>query len=322
MSKKIVLVGGPGNSGSGAIHDLIKSSDKFISPFDGQEFRMVNDPYGLDSLFKSFYESGNFYNFSAALKDFYDYNVFLSEIKIRNNRNKNFLIKNKKKYTFLIETFIKKITEVEYYGYPQFSKFRISYLKNLDFKFKNLIYSNNQKRPMKMIIPKKKKIFLKESQLLLKGIFEINLNEKNRFKNIILNQGLNIFNPLSSVKFYGKAKCIIVLRDPKSIFYSMKSRKSFGYPGYNLDLFIDWYKKYFEKFKKIKSKNILYIQFEKFFLNSKSEIKKLSNFLGEEIAYKNFDFIKTEKNLFKAKNFLKVSEMNKIDKKLKKYIFW
>ena len=128
-----------------------------------------------------------------------------------------------------------------------------------------------------MIIPKRKN-FLKESQLLLKGIFEINLNEKNRFKNIILNQGLNIFNPLSSVKFYGKAKCIIVLRDPKSIFYSMKSRKSFGYPGYNLDLFIDWYKKYFEKFKKIKSKNILYIQFEKFFLNSKSEIKKLSNF--------------------------------------------
>ena len=94
MSKKIILAGGPGNSGSGAIHDLIKSSDKFISPFYGQEFRMVNDPYGLESLFKSFYENDNFYNFSAALKDFYDYNIFLSEIKIRNNGNKNFLIKD------------------------------------------------------------------------------------------------------------------------------------------------------------------------------------------------------------------------------------
>ncbi len=322
MSKKIVLVSGPGNSGSGAIHDLIKSSDKFTSPFDGQEFRMVNDPYGLDSLFKSFYENDNFYNFSAALKDFYDYNIFLSEIKIRNNKSKNFLIKDKKKYISLVESFIKKLTEVEYYGYPQFSKFRISYLRNLDFKFKNLIYSNNQKRPMKMIIPKKKKIFLKESPLLIRNIFEINLKGKNKLKNIILNQGLNIFNPISSLKFYGKAKCIIVLRDPKSIFYSMKSRKSFGYPGYNLDLFIDWYKKYFEKFKKIKDKNILYIQFEKFFSNLNSETSKLSNFLGENIDYKNFDYLKTEKNLFKAKKFLKISEMNKIDKKLKKYIFW
>ena len=273
MLKKTILVCGPGNSGSGAIHDLLLFSKMFVNPFGEQEYRMVNDPYGLDNLFKSFYENNNFYNYSSSLEDFISYNNFLSKIEVNSNNIKIKLIRNKKKYNNLINNFVKRITDVEYFAYPQFSKNKLSYLSNINFKIKNFFGSNTIKRPFKLIIPKKKQIFVHEAKKLLNSIFLTNIPSIKKEQAFLINQGVNIFDPLNSSKYYQNPKIIIVLRDPKSVYFSMKSRKSFGYPGYNLDLFLKWYPKYMKNLKKINSNKILYIQFEKFFSNFKEEKK-------------------------------------------------
>ena len=53
----IVIVLGTGNSGAGAIHDFLWSRDDFQSPFDGKEFRVVNDPNGINDLYFSLYKN-------------------------------------------------------------------------------------------------------------------------------------------------------------------------------------------------------------------------------------------------------------------------
>ena len=54
---KTVIVLGTGNSGAGAIHDYLSSREDFQSPFDGAEFRIVNDPDGIDELYNSLYKN-------------------------------------------------------------------------------------------------------------------------------------------------------------------------------------------------------------------------------------------------------------------------
>ena len=324
FKKKIVLVAGPGNSGSGALHDLLLLGKNFVSPFENQEFRMINDPNGLDQLYNCFYKNTNFYNYSVSLQDFISYNQFLSDLKVNIHNKKTKLIKNKKKYNSMMLGFIKKIIDVEYYAYPQFSKHKLGYLKNLNFKLNNLLFKIKKKnRPYRMIIPKNEKIFVKESKKLIESLFLNNLPKNLKKKNLLINQGLNIFDPIGSTKYYRNPKIIIVLRDPKSIYYSMKSRKSYAYPGYNLDLFINWYGKYMNKFRKLKNKNIIYIRFEKFFLDYDKEKKKLNKFLNIEIDPENkFDIEKTRNNIYKAKKYLSKNEINKINLKLKKYLYW
>ena len=77
-------------------------------------------------------------------------------------------------------------------------------------------------------------------------------------------------------------KIVLINRDPRSVYYSMRSRQSFAYPGYDINLFVEWYdyiiKKEINCQKKIK--NIIEINYERFLNNFKSESKKLNKFLN------------------------------------------
>ena len=42
-----------GNSGAGLIHDYLLGRDDFKSPFFGQEFRLISDPYGIENLYNN-----------------------------------------------------------------------------------------------------------------------------------------------------------------------------------------------------------------------------------------------------------------------------
>ena len=61
---KTVIVLGSGNSGAGAVHDYLLSRNDFQSPFSGKEFRIVNDPDGLDELYNSLYKNFSLNAFS------------------------------------------------------------------------------------------------------------------------------------------------------------------------------------------------------------------------------------------------------------------
>ena len=113
-------------------------------------------------------------------------------------------------------------------------------------------------------------------------------------------------------------------RDPRSVFASMKLRKSLSYPGHDVNIFIKWYKSIISKVGLIKnSRNILCVKYEDFIINHNKESKKLLKFLNIKKKQKNrFNLEDSKKNIYKANIVLTKKEKHLIKSKLKKYLQW
>ena len=109
----------------------------------------------------------------------------------------------------------------------------------------------------------------------------IKSNCKNlKKKNIILDQATSFWKPEIANNYFDNLKIIVVTRDPRSVFYSMKFRGSYAYPGYHIEKFVKWYDEIFsnQKLLQKQQKNIINIKFEKFF-NDDGYKLKLEKFL-------------------------------------------
>ncbi len=319
---KFVITSSPGNSGGGAIHDYLLSRDDFESPSNGEEMRLISEPYGIENLYKNFYENFSINNAAESVFQFENY--------CKNLKNDKWL-KSKKvygdKFYKFTQQFIKEIKSVEYVGLPQYKRISLNNLDNLKSKINRKLFKHkhNQYKSFKMILPVKKKIFIESTKKLLLNYFNAKIkNLKN--KNIILDQATNYWNPCVAFKYFDNLKIIQVNRDPRSIFYSMKSRGSFAYPGYDLKLFISWYKKILKINKhidKIYKKNIMQINFEDFVLDFDTSSKKINNFLNiKKIKNIDFDLENSKKNVFKAKKFLPKNEIKILEKNFKYNLLW
>ena len=79
---------------------------------------------------------------------------------------------------------------------------------------------------------------------------------------------------ISSTKYYGENREIIfVKRNPKAIFWSMKRRNSLAYPGYDVKLFVEWFKKIHEKINFREFDKIITVNYEEFFSNFEEQKK-------------------------------------------------
>lgn len=311
---KTVIVLGSGNSGAGAIHDYLLSREDFQSPFAGKEFRIVNDPDGIDELYNSLYKN---FNINGCSNKIYNFQTFINNT-YKSRYNKKHKI-YKKNLTSLADEFIKKITLINYNGSPQFYFDKISYLKKLNFYLNRFLLRKNARdiEMLKMIIPCKEKLFLKYTKEFLFNIFK-SCQNFNLKQNIVIEQGGNFLSPIDSTKYYGEnRKVILVTRDPKAIFWSMKRRNSLSYPGYDVKKFVIWYREISKKIKNINNQKLIKIKFESFFKNFNEEKNKLCNELDISASCKdNFNIYHTIKNLYKFQNNLSHSEIKYIDDNL------
>lgn len=315
---KIFIVLGSGNSGAGAIHDYLLSRDDFFSPFKGKEFRLVNDPDGIDELYNSFYKnfsvngvSNKLNNFSNFLISFY-YSRYNKKNKIL---NKDFLkISNK---------FLSKIVSLQYNGSPQFYLDKLNIKKKINFYFQRIILKKHPKniKLLNMIMPCDENLFFSLCHDYLHEIFKLS-EDYDEKKNIVIEQGGNFISPISSTKYYGENREIIfVKRNPKAIFWSMKRRNSLAYPGYDVKLFVEWFKKIHEKINFREFDKIITVNYEEFFSNFEEQKKNLCLKLKINADIKdNFDLISTKKNLTKFKDNLSDKEIEYIDKELKDFL--
>ena len=311
---KIVIVLGSGNSGAGAIHDYLLSRNDFQTPFDGKEFRIVNDPNGLDQLYHSLYKNFSVNGSANSIEEFREF--------ISNTHNSNYhKDKNSKKNLIKFSNkFLKQISKITYNGSPRFYLDKLSLMKKINFYIKRFIFMKNAKEIplLEMTLPCEEKKFLEYTEEYLFSIFRSYKNFDKK-KNIVIEQGGNFTDPLNSTKYYGQnRKIIVVNRDPKAIFWSMKRRNSLSYPGNDIKKFVIWYRELQKKIINIKSNNIIKVKFESFFENFKIEKKKLSNNLGiSNITVDNFDINHTLKNLYKFKENLSKKEIKYLDDNLK-----
>ena len=274
-----IITASPGLSGSGLISDFLLSNHEYETPFkkfkkgDHQaEFRFVHDPGGLESLYKGFYENFSINNSSYVFHEFNKYVEKLKKLSVLKNKKKIFLYD--KKFFKLIENFKKKIIKIEYYGLPQFFRLGLDNKQRLLWRMTNKFKSAQDLKFFKMVIPVNENIFIKEA----KNLLESYCNNYSK-KKIVIDQGVNFWNPLTSLKFYENAKVILVIRDPRSVFSSMKKRQSLSYPGHDVNIFINWYQSIMERFKKFKfSSNVKIIKYERFILDHFNEKKKIIKF--------------------------------------------
>ena len=313
----MVIVLGSGNSGAGAVHDFLLSREDFQSPFNGKEFRLVNDPDGIDELYCSFYDN---FSVNGCANKINNFLTFTNNYYFSNYNKKNKILN--KSFIKLSKEFIKNISYIEYNGSPQFFFDKISFLKKINFYFKRFILNKNSKEIelIKMIMPCSRNQFLYYSENYIKKIFRSNYNFDEK-KNIVIEQGGNFLNPISSTKYYGKQrKIIVVTRNPKAIYWSMKRRNSLSYPGNDVKIFVKWYKEFITKINKEEFRGVINIKFENFFENFETETKILSNKLNIDINIKNtFNLDYTLKNLYKYKDNLSSEEISYIDNNLNEY---
>lgn len=192
-------------------------------------------------------------------------------------------------------------------------------------KKKFLRYKNHEHGLYKMNIPVDNDMFILETKKYLFKVFKSNVSNISK-KNIIMDQATNYWRPETTFKYFNNQKIIIVTRDPRSIYYSMKSRMSYSYPGYDIKKFVKWYQEIMKKREIISKKNkdnIIEIKFENFVSNFENEKIKLEKFLKLSSQNVNkFDYKFTKNNMLKAKEKLDKNDLNYIKKNLNNYLQW
>ena len=191
---KTVIVLGSGNSGASAIHDYLLSED-FHSPFSGKEFKIVNDPDGIHELYYSLYKN---FSVNGSANAIYNFKEF-----IRNDYSSNYNKKNKVFSENIIkfsDIFLDQISQTKYNGSPQF--FQLSKFKKIEFLLLFFFKKNAKEIPLiNMTLPCSEELFKYAEEFILNIIkSNKNLDEKN----IVIEQGGNFLNPISSTKYYGR----------------------------------------------------------------------------------------------------------------------
>ena len=147
------------------------------------------------------------------------------------------------------DDFLAKIIEISYNGSPQFYFDKMSKIQKYLFYFKRFILRQQSRSIdlLNMSLPVNKNEFLINCETYLQNIFLTSTNLSTT-KGFVINQGGNFWYPVSSTKYYGKNTYpILVTRDPKGIFWSMKRRNSLSYPGHDIKIFVKWYRSIMEK---------------------------------------------------------------------------
>ena len=319
-----IIVVGSGYSGSSAVRDYLISRKDCIAPFYNQEFRFINDPDGIDSLYFNLYKNFSINTSSESLSRFEIFARNTSEIKFNDGKKFSFLYSSY--FMSAIKKYLKKIVDIEYSANPQFKKITGLKYQNFLNKVHKKIFKEDLNHKFKMRITCGEKDFLNFTKKLIKNIILLNIKKKKEkiLPNIILDQAVNFFQPETAFKYFDNLKIIIVTRDPRSIYYSMKSRDSQKYPWKNIKAFTEWYKIIMNARQKPKKNyNILNIKFEDFAKNFSRETVKINKFLNiKDLTNYSFDNKSTYYNAYKAKKLLSVNERKYIENKLQKYLQW
>ena len=138
---KTVIVLGSGNSGAGGVRDYLMSRDDFQSPFIDQEFRIINDPDGINDLYVNLYKNFSINNAANAVNNFI---LFIGNC-YHSRLNKKKKIYNKKIIS-LTKSYLNQIIKVKYNGAPRFFLDKLNNFKKLNFYFSRFILKKNAEK--------------------------------------------------------------------------------------------------------------------------------------------------------------------------------
>jgi len=289
----VFLIGGFGRSGTGAIHQLLRTHNKIFA-LPNYEFRLLTDPDGLLSLKSAVVDNWNIFQVDFALtrfiKIFNNLGSNYSGPYVRSNFNKFF----GKSYMEALDQFLIDLGLVEYKGlWAGKSKLKQKLILKIT-KQNKLLIGNPKIRYCNNLTDKE---FFIYSQKLVQRMHEnCMLDSKKSF--ILLNEPNSTQNVQSSMELSGAEKIIIVYRDPRDAFASFRTKDwSPTKISDAINYFKSVYNRWFIEKEKISNNNICEIKLESLVNDSSKQLDKLSEFLNIDI---NINLI--EKSNFSPKN--------------------
>tara|TARA_Y100000816_G_scaffold280556_1_gene254071 strand:+ start:681 stop:1661 length:981 start_codon:yes stop_codon:yes gene_type:complete len=324
MTYKTINTVGTGYSGASAIYEFLQKTKLFYDPFPNSQFSISYDPGGLLDLENVIKNQFTINKSTLAHNKFFELIKFYCDQNSRFKTGKN-LIKYNKHLNNLLKNFLNNIIVLEYNGETALTNYNSGLYEQLRFKILNYLYKfkkEKRKNRKKLFMFCDIEIFEKEVKKLFSEIFIINNKDE---KDIILEHAGTIFHPKSSLKYFSNPYSLCVFRDPRDIFSELK-RKNFKFPGYNVEIFCSWYENIQKKIslEEKLDKKVLFFNFEDFVINKIETINKIFDHIHYDrldINNVDFNFNRCEKNVNKFKKELHNSEIEYIEKKLKKYLY-
>jgi len=325
MNYKTVNTVGTGYSGSSAIYEFLQKTNLFYDPFPSSQFSISYDPGGLADLEIVIKNQFTINKSKLAHQNFLELIKFYCDKNSKFQTGKN-LIKYNKDLNHLLKNFLNNILSLEYYGETTFINYKSNIYEKFKYKILDYLYKfkkEKRKNKNKLFLFCDIENFEKEVEKLFIEIFEKN-NSQN--KDIILEQAGTIFNPKSSLKYFKNPYNLCVVRDPRDIYTELK-RKGFKFPGYSVEIFCDWYDNIYKKINldEKSEKEVLFLNFEDFVIKKQEMINKIFDHIQLErieISNVNFDFRRCENNINLFESELVKSEIEYIEKKLRKYLYF
>tara|TARA_B100001057_G_scaffold500944_1_gene619044 strand:- start:19046 stop:20014 length:969 start_codon:yes stop_codon:yes gene_type:complete len=319
---KKILIAGPGCSGSGAVLDFLKARNDTFIPFKDEEFRIVNDPSGINNLEKNFYDNFSINNSSDCYAKFNQFCKKLTKFKNRQNQKTY-----PKEFKNIYKKYLSEIIYLSYNGMPRFQKFNLNLIDKIIFYFSSIVLKKKIENInlYKMILPIEKSNFVNISKKFIEDILFYS-NDKIDNKIAIIDQGVNIFNLNENLKYFSNSKCILTVRDPRGTFHTlMKLKKqniAQAYQGMDLIKFVEWYKFIYDKIIQIElnKNNTLIVKFEDFIINHHSTSKKIFDFLNLESQNTSFNIKKSLTNVNDVEKEIGEKNLQYIKSKLKDYL--
>lgn len=317
-SKKIIVLGS-GNSGSGAIYDYLTGRPDISMPLD-KEFRLIQDPGGLADLHDAYSLGYHPQRASETINEFIDFcnrcgrsnrlygNYF-------NARYGNGYAKLLHNYFQRVDDFLGSICE-RVDDEIQKSGDVFPFLNVVKDKFADARRRVNGKLLVQgHFVPTVDETeFLKKCEWFLNELFPLSKAAGINQSGLAIDQGGSYWSPESSTVYYGKnRKVIVVSRDPRGVFNSLKT-KGLGYPGNDVHLFCKWYRSIMNHVHEDEwnSVHVTHVQYENFVIDFDKEKQKLDEFLEIDTDIdSDADMEKSAYNATKYQHLL-TTEENKI----------
>ena len=309
---KIVSILGNTNSGAGAIYEYLVGRKDTNDPFQKKEFRILNDPGGINDLYNC-YDSFSLQSFNDSLDKLINLEKFYRSD--RNFFSDGLGLKKVYNYEYLWDKYISKIKGDYYYHRYIFSDIQKNFLIQI---FKRIITRFGYRKILfrKYYTGVSKRDYRDYTYNFLMKIISSN-NESNLLN--VLNQCGNFCAPIKSTELLGEPKIICVRRNPLDQYTELKLHKGMKSPKE----FINWYLhlKKMESRDQFNDEKVIEIDFEDFVLNHEKSKKLICNFLNIENNIKsNYNPKLSRKNIGKFKKFLNPSEISFINSELSNII--
>ena len=319
---KIITLGS-GATGSSAIEDYLLGREDITSAPINQEFRLIQDPGGLIELHAAICFGFHMNRASAAIEAFKDLCDRCGRSKSWHPKGLNYR-KTIKNFDEKVDRFINRITAVSYSGFPFCERSKLTKWQSyLYFRKLSKAKSKGSKPDIgTMRLPVAEDVFLKEAETFLNSLI---LDGEDGFdKPIVIEQGGSFWTPVSSTRYFGNRKVIVVTRDPRDIFSEILD-DGFAYPGRDVELFSSWFQAMMKHldWSEWEDDNVIHIKFEDFVLDYPKQKKLLDERLGLDVNISSsYNPKLSEKNIGKYKSIISENEAKFIESHLKQYLHY